>query len=263
MMRRISQLKDLKIHATDGEIGCMEEFLFDDKAWAIRYLVVNTGGWLLGRSVLISPIFLRQADWETNQIHVALTKLQIENSPDVDTQKPVSRQHEQDYMNYFGSAYYWDGSYIWGDGHFPGDLAGASIPINAPALVSKLESASSHLRSTTAVKGYHIRATDGEIGHVEDFIVDSHTWSIRYLEVKTRNWLPGKKVLIAPEWIESVSWTESKVYVSLPLETIKSAPEYAESKTITREYENELHAHFGRAPYWLREAERTRVHQTA
>jgi hypothetical protein len=113
------------------------------------------------------------------------------------------------------------------------------------------ESADSHLRSTDEVKGYHIEATDGEIGHVEDFIVDDGTWAIRYLEVDTRNWWPGKKVLVSPQWVDNVSWPDSKVYVGLSRETIQNSPEYIESMPVTREYEKRLYDHYGRSPYWL------------
>jgi hypothetical protein len=117
------------------------------------------------------------------------------------------------------------------------------------------ESADSHLRSTEAVTGYNIEAADGEIGHVDGFLVDDEAWAIRYIEVATRNWWPGKKVLVSPAWIERVSWMESKVYVGLSREAIKNGPEYAESTPITREYENQLYVHYGRPPYWLHEAE--------
>jgi hypothetical protein len=118
------------------------------------------------------------------------------------------------------------------------------------------ESTDSHLRSTEAVTGYHVEATDGEIGHVDGFVVDDEAWAIRYAEVATRNWLPGKKVLVSPAWIERVSWADSKVYAGLSKEEIKSCPEYLLSRPLTREYENRLYVHYGRPPYWLQEAER-------
>jgi hypothetical protein len=259
MLKSVGDMKDLAIHASDGAIGSVEEFYFDDETWAIRYLIVDTGGWLPGRLVLISPIFLRNLNWETKQLHVALTKKQIENSPDIDTHKPISRQHEAEYMDYYGSSYYWGGSYLWGAGLYPADLAAPMIPTPAPTVATRRESADSHLRSTTAVKGYYIEAVDGEVGHVGDFIVDPDTWSIRYLEVDTRNWLPGKHVLISPEWIEKVHWLESKVRVDLPREAIRNAPEYFGYIPMTREYENQLHEYYGQAPYWHREVGHTGV----
>jgi sporulation protein YlmC with PRC-barrel domain len=249
-------MKDLTIHASDGEIGSIEEFYFDDERWAIRYMIVNTGDWLSQEQVLISPIFLRGADWESKQLRVALTKKQIANSPKIDTHKPVSRQHESAYLDYYGASYYWGGPYVWGPGSFPEDLA---IPVAARSVAGERESADSHLRSTAAVTGYRIEATDGEIGHVEDFVVDQETWKIRCLEVKTRNWLPGKMVLISPEWVEKISWPDSIVSVGLSRESIKSAPEYIESRPITRDYETQLHRHYGQAPYWLKETGPARV----
>ena len=110
-----------------------------------------------------------------------------------------------------------------------------------------------HLRSTHDVSGYHIQAADGEIGHVEDFIIDDETWAIRYLVIDTRNWWPGKKVLVSPQWIERVSWDESKVFVNLSRETIKQSPEYTEESLLTRDYETGLHRHYNRQGYWVDE----------
>jgi hypothetical protein len=247
MLKTASHMKDLTIHASDGEVGNIEEFYFDDERWAIRYMIVNTGHWLSQRQVLISPIFLRQADWENRQLHVALTKKQIENSPAIDTHKPVSRQHESAYMQYYGASNYWGGPYVWGPGSFPEDLAVPFVPapITPHATLAPEESADSHLRSTAAVAGYHIEASDGEIGHLEDFLIDQDTWKIGYLKVKTHNWLPGKIVLLSPEWVDEVSWPDATVSVGLSRETIKSAPEYIESEPITREYEDRLYHHYG------------------
>ena len=251
-------LRGLKVQATDGEIGTVDQFFFDDESWAIRYFVVDTGS----RQVLISPIAVVQRDWEAKRLDLALTKKQVEDSPEIDTQQPVSRQHEAAYLGYFGYPYYWGGPYMWGAEFYPAAL-GSVIPVAVPpeAIAEKAqkESADSHLRSNQAVTGYTIEATDGEIGHVDGFVVDDRAWAIRYIEVATRNWWPGKKVLVSPEWIERVSWTDSKVVTRLTREAIKAAPEYIESEPITREYENRLYFHYGVPPYWLQEAEREAV----
>ena len=251
-------LRGLKVQATDGEIGTVDQFFFDDESWAIRYFVVDTGS----RQVLISPIAVVQRDWEAKRLDLALTKKQVENSPDIDTQQPVSRQHEAAYLGYYGYPYYWGGPYMWGAEFYPAAL-GSVIPVAVPpeAIAEKAqkESADSHLRSNQAVTGYTIEATDGEIGHVDGFVVNDRAWAIRYIEVATRNWWPGKKVLVSPEWIERVSWTDSKVVTRLTREAIKAAPEYIESEPITREYENRLYFHYGVPPYWLQEAEREAV----
>ena len=256
MLTNTTHLKGFVIRATDGELGAVEQVYFDDETWAIRYLTVETGGWLGGRQVLISPISVIHADWQAKRLDVALKKEQVEKSPDINTHKPVSRRHEAAYLGYYGYPYYWGGPYLWGTALYP---AGLAIPTTASreAMADRIrgESTDSHLRSSEAVTGYHIEAADGEVGHVDGFLIDDEAWAIRYIEVATRNWWPGKKVLVSPAWIERVSWTDSKVYVGLTRETIKNGPEYADSVPITREYENRLYLHYGRPPYWLQEAE--------
>ena len=255
MLTNTSHWKGFTIRATDGELGTVNGFYFDDETWAIRYLTVETGGWLGGRPVLISPISVVHTDWQEKRLDVALTKKQVENSPDIDTHQPVSRQHEAAYMSYYGYSSYWGGPYLWGPAFYP---AGLAIPTlaSSQAIADDIreESADSHLRSAEAVAGYHVEASNGELGHVAGFVVDDEAWAIRYIEVATRNWWPGKKVLVSPEWIERVSWPDSKVYTGLSRETMKDAPEYDESLPVTREYENRLHSHYGRPPYWLQEA---------
>jgi hypothetical protein len=250
MLRNASDLKGFTIRATDGEIGTVEDTYFDDETWAMRYLTVDTGGWLGGRVVLISPILVHQVEWQSKLLDVMLTKEQLKNSPDINTHQPVSRQHESEYFAYYGYPVYWGGPYMWGSSLLPGGLA---VPIAAALEGAALgtDSADSHLRSSHEVTGYNIEAADGEIGHVAGFVMDDETWAIRYIEVGTRNWWPGKKVLVSPAWIERVSWADSSVYVNLSREIIQSGPEYSESEPITRDYETQLFSHYGRPPYWL------------
>jgi hypothetical protein len=247
MLRNVSRLRGFEIRARDGWIGSLDQLYFDDETWAIRYLVVNTGDWLGDRLVLVSPLALRQAEWEARQLNVALTKEQIADSPRIDTHKPVSRQHEAAYMAYYNYPFYWAG---------PNYAAGLAVQREAVAKADAAQSrageepAESHLRSSEGVTGYHIAAADGEIGHVQDFIVDDETWVIRYLEVDTHNWRPGKKVLVSPQWINRVSWPDSKVYVDLTRETIQNGPEWDDSVPVTREYEHRLYDYYARSPYW-------------
>jgi hypothetical protein len=247
-------LKGFVIHATDGAIGTVDHFYFDDVTWAIRYLTVETGGWLDDRRILISPMSVVHTDWRAKRIDVALTKKQVENSPNIDTHKPVSRQHETAYLGYYGYPNYWGGPFMWGQVPYPTGLA-TSPDGSKRTLEDRIrkESTDSHLRSSEAVAGYHIEATDGEIGHVDGFVMDDEAWAIRYIEVATRNWWPGKKVLVSPSWIERVSWADSKVCVGLSRDAIKSGPEFVESAPITRAYEQGLYLHYGRPPYWVHE----------
>lgn len=258
MLKTITHLKGFSVQATDGEIGTVQQLYFDDLSWAVRYLTVATGRWLEGRQVLISPFSVTHVNWQTRRVHVSLTREQVEKSPDIDTQQPVSRQHESAYLSAFGYPNYWAGPFMWGSADYP--LAVAALVKASPddivaATPGKVESKDSHLRSTGAVGHYDIQAIDGEIGHVCGFVLDDETWAIRYLEIATRNWWPGKKVLVSPAWIQRVSWISSKVYVALSRKAIESGPEYVDSVPITRDYENRLHSHYGRPPYWQKDAE--------
>jgi hypothetical protein len=258
MLRNAKDLHGLTIHATDGEIGTVDQFYFEDETWAIRYLTVDTGGWLGGRKVLISPIsVLGVPDWPAKRLDVALTKKQVENSPDISTHQPVSRQQEIAYFGYYGYPFYWGGSDLRGAAPTPAGLA-IPMPPFTEAIPDSLANGStdSHLRSSQEVSSYYLEAIDGEIGNVDGFVVDDEAWAIRYVVVATGSWWSGKKVLVSPVWAERVSWENSKVYVGLTREAIKDAPEYIESAMIPREYERQLHSYYGRPPYWAQEIER-------
>jgi uncharacterized protein YrrD len=245
MLRKVKTLKGYTLDSRDGEIGKAKEFYFDDQHWTVRYLVADTGNWLTGRQVLLSPHALVTVMKEKQQIVVDLTKAQIENSPSLDSDKPVSRQFEEAYYGYYGWPMYWDDSFMWGA--YPYIVRDREVLAKAER---KKKAWDPHLRSTHAVSGYHVQASDGEIGHVEDFIIDDATWAIRYLIIDTQNWWPGKKVLVSPQWIERVSWEEEKVFVSLSRDTIRQSPEYTDWSMLTREFEIDLHRYYKRQGYW-------------
>ena len=245
MLHKVKTLAGFTLHALDGEIGSVKELFFDDKHWTIRYLVVETGDWLTGRQVLISPYALGALNDNEKHISINLTKTQIEGSPLLEMHKPVSRQFEESYYGYYGWPMYSEGPYMWGA---------------YPTITHEHDTRTKHVRgetrwdpnlqSTNDVAGYHIQASDGEIGHVEDFIIDEDTWAIRYLVVNTRNWWPGKSLLVSSKWIERVDWNESKVFISLSRDAIKQAPEYSDASLITRDYEADLHNHYKQEGYW-------------
>lgn len=257
MLRSVNGLEKCAIEATDGPIGHVDQFYFDDETWVIRYLVVEAGTWLLSRRVLVSPIAIEDADWEARRLRVALTRAQVANSPDVDTRAPVSRRIEREYFDYYGWPYYWAGTGMSGFVDVPRAVARerdarAEADVDPQAAPAK-EYGDPHLRNTDEVTGCHIEAIDGEIGHVEDLLADDETWGVRYLVVDTRNWWPGKKVLVAPEWVVSVSWADARVAVDLPREAIKNAPEYDPSAPVSREYEGRLYEYYSRPTYWGRD----------
>lgn len=263
MLRTTDSLKGYAIRATDNDLGEIEELFFDDERWGIRYLVVKTGSWFNRRRVLISPHSITGFDDHTEAVVVSLTREQVENSPDIDTHQPVSRQMEQEHATYYGYGAYWLGPYLWGAGRHP--LAGLPDPDMVPpgGGASALDAervppgpqtehdSDVHLRSSDDVQNYAIEGKDGDIGHVEAFLFDDESWAIRYLIVDTRNWWPGgRKTVVAIQWISDISWTESAVRVDLTREQIKSSPEYDENAQLDRDYETRLHDHYGFRGYW-------------
>jgi hypothetical protein len=248
MLRKAKVLRGYKLGAMEGEIGKVEGFYFDDRHWTVRYVVIETGDWLTDRQVLISPYAMVSVEEEKEIISTNLTKKQIEASPPLDAHKPISRQFEKAYYQYYGWPMYWYGPYMWGPHQYP-SRDGEKQKEETQAEMGW----DAHLRSTQAVTGYHIQAKDGEIGHVEDFVIDDKTWAIRYMIVDTRNWWPGKQILVSPQWIEEIAWGEAKVFVNLSRETIQQGPEYTEESRITRNYETGLYQHYNRAGYWADE----------
>lgn len=220
MLYCVKELYTYAVETRDEPIGPPYEFCFDDQNWQVRYLVVDLGDWLLEHKVLVPPALIGQPDQAGRRLPLALTRQQVLDSPLLDTHKPVYLQHQATDLRYL----------IWApDMQLPGAM------LMSPAALRLLEQTRAegnaddsdpHLRSTREVCGYHIVATDGEVGHVEDFIIDGQTWLISYLVIDTRNWLPGHKVIIAPQWIEKVRWGERKVHMQLKRQTIEQSPEF-------------------------------------
>jgi sporulation protein YlmC with PRC-barrel domain len=249
MKRSIKSLEGYSLIETDGEIGEVDEFYFDDTRWAIRYLVIKTGNWLSGRKVLISPNALLTPDWDNEEFPVNLTKAQIESSPDINTDNPVSRQHEEELFSYYTWDPYWGadthGAAIFGA--MPSDLYESEItePDNIAANPAE-ENNDPHLRSTGEVKGYTIHATDGEIGKVTDFIVDDSNWKINYLVVDTGTWLNSKNVLLPVGWIKEIKWDNQLVIVDVTMAQIENCPSYDSSELINEVDENNLFDFYGK-----------------
>ena len=233
---RLSDLTGYSLNARDGEIGKLETVYFDDKHWIVRYFVVHTGSWLLGQNVLIVPSAIKAIDDESRTLEVDLTQAQIKDCPPVNTEKPVSRHYEQEFYRYYDWEPYWTGDPVFG--------SVPSLPLPTVEGEPK-EPEHPHLRSSDEVKNYSIHALDGDVGHVEGFILEEPDWAIRYLEVDTRNWLPGKHVLVAPTWIEQVDWAKQEVAVKLKREAIETAPAYDPGRIISRDYQLALYEHYG------------------
>ena len=273
MLRTLKELHNYGVDATDGDVGHLKDVYVDDTDWVVRYLVVETGSWLSSRKVLISPMAIGEPNWAAQLLPVSITKEQVRNSPNFDSEKPVTQQHEMDYSNYYGYPYYWGGAGYWGAGMYPGRMllgngvARAANPefVNASVRVkaTRDSNAEPHLRSCDALIGYHIHASDGDIGHVSGMLIDDETWALHYLIIDTSNWWIGHKMLIALKWIEGVSWADKRVSVGLMRQAVKEAPIYDPDSRLNRTEENLLHRHYGQTGYWAdaekRETEISRI----
>ncbi len=256
MKRKTKSLTGFTIGATDGEVGKVKEFYFDDKTWTIRYLIVETGNWLMGKKILLSPEALFKPDWDKQIFRVNLTMEQIKDSPDIDTDKPVSRQHEIELYGYYPWTTYWGGGLWPGSMGTSGMMIESTKPLaqaihdedNVPVIENDEDP---YLRSTEKVTGYYIKATDGEIGDVEDFIINDETWKIEFMEVDTGDWFPGKKVLISPKLIRKINWETSSVIVNASEEQVKNSPEYVPDHELDDAYESNLANYYAKlvTPY--------------
>lgn len=258
MLRTMKDLLGYALSATDGVIGDVKDFYFDDQSWVVRYLIVDTGTWLSSRKVLVSPLSIAGPSSTGKVFLSSLTRDQVKNSPDIDTDKPVSRQHEVQHLDYYGQPKYWEGVGLAG-GIYPSWLTGfhnrgnaAEDPCSQQGGIRGADQANQgsnahpHLRSYNAVLQYHLHASDGELGYVEDMLVNEKTWAVRYMVVTTSSWWFGHQVLIAPPWIKNVSWPERTVTVDLGREAVKLAPPYDSSVPLDPELELRIFEHYGR-----------------
>jgi hypothetical protein len=257
MIRSAKDMKKLEVVATDGAIGSIDDFYFDDEGWAIRYVVIDTGRWLPGRRVLISPLSIGRTDWSEHRLLLSISRDQVKGSPGVDSHQPVSRRQERDYLDYYGYPYYWGHAGLWGANAVPMLPTAAQIASHrATAAAAERRAADqgdTHLRSASEVSGYVIRASDGDVGHVDDFLFEDVSWAIRYAVADTSNWWFGNHVLVSPEWITDISWPEHAVAVRITRQQLKTAPRYHRAEHIDRQWEAVYFQHLQQPGYWLTE----------
>lgn len=225
MLRSIKQLYGNKLGASDGEIGHVKDFYFEDQNWAVRYVVADTGTWLPGRQVLLSPRSFRRLLQAEKVLRVKLTKKQIEDTPGLESHKPVSRQYEEEYHRYYGWPYYWQGDALWGMSGVPFMEVPSQPRAVEPRFVNgpQPKNADAHLRSTQSVTGYAAQASDGNAGHICDFMMDGSSWQIRELVIKTGHRFSGKEVTIPSSKVSRISYDESTAYLNMTKEDIEQS----------------------------------------
>jgi len=250
MLWDASSISGYAIEASDGRVGIVADLLIEDVDWSIRWLIVDTGNWLSGRKVLLPLSALGQPDPALRKFPVKLNMQQVKDSPDIDTNMPVSRQMESDVIDYYSGGPY------WGDGLIPMSNAIAT-PLVAPLYSlrsnpndsgdagASLKRNDPHLRSIAAMTGYHIHASDGEIGHVKDFLVEVDGWRIRYIMIDTNDWWPGEKVLISPFSVQEINWAERQIQLNVKRQQVKDAPPYNAVTTVDGAYNEKFLTYYG------------------
>ncbi len=239
-----SRINGYAIAASDGRVGTVSDFLFDDSSWLVRWLVVDTGNWLSGRKVLLPPSAMGHLEEDEHEFSVRLTRQQVKDSPNVETERPVSRQMEYGVYDYYGWNPYWSTGFYMGGYASMGEPIPTALDREAAEGISDAQD-DPHLRSIDAVTGYHIHTRDGDIGHVEDFLVQDADWSIHYLVVDTKNWWPGKRVLISPRSVRNIDWPNRLINIDADRDTVKNSPTYDESVEVDRAYEQHFHNYYG------------------
>jgi hypothetical protein len=249
MLIKASDLKGFKITATDGSIGTVTDFLFDDQSWTLRWIVVDTGTWLSGRKVLLPVSVLGHPDTSARSFPVRLSMASVKDSPAIDTHEPVSLQHEERMYGYYNMSPYWgNGFYMGGYGGWSAGMSEAHYADSRrrqdEISARRHQNDDLHLRSIATVTGYNLRATDGSIGHVDGFLIDDTDWTIHYLTVDTKNWWPGKHVLISPRSAKDMSWAESLVSLDMDRQTVMDSPAYDPSVPVDAAFEARMATHY-------------------
>lgn len=249
MLRSLNALHGYTALAKDAYIGSVQDFYFHDDTWIIRYFVLDTRHWLLdGRRVLVTTRVIGKPNWAVFTFPVAITRERVEKSPEIQIGKPVSRQFEAGLHNHYGWPFYWTEPEL--------ELRPQIVLLDqqlAPGQATKPasdENFGPNLRSAEEVAGYYIHATDGALGHVEDFVADDEGWVIRYLAVHT-GVFGAKKVLISPQWLGKISYSGKRVYLKLTRAKILKSPGFVPGGPIDREYEERLYDYYGQPAYWV------------
>lgn len=243
MLRSLNELLGYELMAQDGQIGEVKDFFFSDEDWTVRYMIVDTGPWILGRKVLISPDALAQPVWASKTLPVNLTREQVKDSPDVDLAKPVSREYEENLNQHYMWVTYWTTT-----------PSAPARPLYFPPNLFKdqeRKEITSHLRSANEILKYKVKTKEGDVGSVKDFIIDDENWQLGYMVVDIGNLRESEKqILVSLEWLSSIEVSNQKITLSLTQDAIKYSPPFDPTLPVNRQYEEVIYDYYGKPKYW-------------
>lgn len=250
MLWNASKINGYAVEASDGLIGTVSDFLFEDRTWQIRWLVVETGNWFSNHKVLLPLSTLGYPNQSTESFSVSLTRQQVRDSPDIDTDQPISREMESKIYDFYGWDPYWSSLFNLG-GTMPAMMeATIPIPRTSANKAQALGPADQHLLSIDTITGYHLEAVDGLIGHVHDFLIDDTNWHIRYLIAATSNWWPGMSVVLPSNSVKKVDWEERLLRLDVNRRQVQGSPRYDPRMRLDKAYQERLQEHYGSTNYW-------------
>jgi hypothetical protein len=223
MLHLAQKITGAGVRGVDGDIGTLEDFYFEEDRWTVRYLLVDTGKWFSGKRVLISPMSVPDG-WGRDGIRLTLTKEQVWNSPEI-KEGELSREWEDQVLTYYGYPEYWGAASVWGNFDSPTALMARAPAVKVSSTQKTIDPEARHLRSVKESTGYHLHARDGEIGHVDDYLIGQESWRIRYLLVDTSNWIGGRSVIVSPEVVDGIDKDRSLLHVATDRKAIEHAPE--------------------------------------
>ncbi|PSL50806.1 PRC-barrel domain protein [Salsuginibacillus halophilus] len=256
MLFEAKKLRNFGVITSDGELGKIDDVYMDEDQWVIRYLVVNRKPLLPGGKVLVSPIAVERMDINGQTIHLNVTKEELEEAPGKEEAEPITRKKELELHHHFGYGYYWPAQGMWGSFPYPHQLRVEAPHHQRPQeLPNEEEIKVRSLKEMTGDwSGYDVEGSDGDIGTIDDVIVEDDTWNIRYISVDTGRLFSTGHAVLSSSWILHTEDEEKKVRVKMARHEVQAAPEYVPGQPLDREFEERLFDHYDQEKYWEAEA---------
>lgn len=239
MLAFVSELRECRIEALDGEMGKVQDLFFDDRHWAVRYVLIDTGKILPGKKVMLSPASFDNLDIEEKRLHVHYDKEKIRKSPDVSETVSMTNEHETQLADYYGWSKYWLDNMMWGIGGSP--IAEKIEEMHPPNLNREVDlptSAEYSLRSAREAKGVRVHANDGRLGEVMDAIFDTRNWAVQSLVVKITHQPELGLMLLSPNELSGAEWTEGDLYFDGTVDQFKERPIYQSEQQLHEDLPN-------------------------
>lgn len=245
MLHNTSTISGSAVSAVDGSIGHVEDTLFHDETWNVRYFVIDTGPWILGRRLLCSAGYAERFDDRDGRLRIDLTRDQVEASPELEADLPVSELKRREFTKYKKGPVYWSQSGVRKEAHPPGAMPAVHEESEEEKQQVERELYGKHLRSAGEVTGYTVEASDKPLGSVVGLLVDDDDWSLRYIAVEAEGSGQRKMQIYSPDWVETIRWIEQSIHIKFAHDVATNAPPLEDDAMVSRDYEKKLYDYYG------------------